>query len=233
MSFLKVTDPSKRDFIVEQFLKSKKNIKQKFLAERLGDIGLQRKLTKMFKQIVNSQSTISKEQKALLSTIIENSAEPSFALKALPASISASLKAIKLPQYPSIEAYEEDSVSDIKTLELGDIATKFLQQYVSDKRTVDTTISLPVELANIKAIVNMKNDDNECFKWCITRALNPTNNHDERITNELIEQSEKHDWGDIEFPVAADASVITKFERKNVNVNINVFGYGNQIIFPI
>src|SRR6218665_1455070 len=142
MSFLKITDPSKRDFIVEEFLKSKKNIKQNFLSERLGDIGLQRELTKMYKPIVDSQSTISKEQKALLSTIKENSAETSNALKALPASISASLKAIKLPQYPSIEAYEEDPVSDIKTLELGDIATKYLQQYASDIRTVDTTFGI-------------------------------------------------------------------------------------------
>jgi len=42
-------------------------------------------------------------------------------------------------------------------------------------------ISLPVELANKKAIINMKNDDNKCFKWCITRALNLTNNHDEKL----------------------------------------------------
>src|SRR6218665_1638257 len=138
MSFLKITDPSKRDFIVEEFLKSKKNIKQNFLSERLGDIGLQRELTKMYKPIVDSQSTILKEQKALLSTIKENSAATSNALKALPASISASLKTIKLPQYPSIEAYEEDPVSDIKTLELGD----YLHQYASDTRPVDTTFGI-------------------------------------------------------------------------------------------
>lgn len=142
MSFLKITDPSKRDFIVEEFLKSKKNIKQNFLSERLGDIGLQRELTKMYKPIVDSQSTISKEQKALLSTIKENSAETTNALKALPASISASLKTLPFKQYPSIEAYEEDPVSDVKTLELGEIATKYLQQYASDKRTVDTTFGI-------------------------------------------------------------------------------------------
>src|SRR6218665_2455122 len=96
----------------------------------------------MHKPIVDSQSTISKEQKALLSNIKENSAETSKALKALPASISASLKAIQLPQHPSIEAYEEYPVSDIKTLELGDIATKYLQQYASDIRTVDTTVGI-------------------------------------------------------------------------------------------
>src|SRR6218665_1506842 len=142
MSFLKITDPSKRDFIVEEFLKSKKNIKQNFLSERLGDIGLQRELTKTYKPIVDSQSTISKEQKALLSTIKENSAETFNALKALPASIMASLKTLAFKQYPSIEAYEEDPVSDLKTLELGEIATKYLHQYASDKRTVDTTFGI-------------------------------------------------------------------------------------------
>src|SRR6218665_4006940 len=96
----------------------------------------------MYKPIVDSQSTISKEQKALLSTIKQNSAETSNALKALPASITASLKTLPFKQYPSIEAYEEDSVSDLKTLELGEIATKYLQQYASDKRTVDTTFAI-------------------------------------------------------------------------------------------
>src|SRR6218665_1557375 len=129
MSFLKTTNPSKRDFIVEEFLRSKKNIKQHSLLERLGDIGLQRELTKMYKPIVVSQSTIPKKQKTFLSNVKENSAETSNALKVLPASISASLKDIQLTQYPSIESYEEDPVSDIKTLELGDISTKYLQQY--------------------------------------------------------------------------------------------------------
>ena len=107
MSFLEITNPSKRDFIVEELLKSKRSIKQNFLSERLGYIGLQRELTKMYKPIVDSQSIISKEQKALLSTIKQNSAETSNALKSLPASISASLKSLPFKQYPSIEAYED------------------------------------------------------------------------------------------------------------------------------
>src|SRR6218665_1890592 len=142
MSLLKIPEPSKRDFIVEEFLKSKKNIKQNFLSERLGDTGLQRELTKMYKPIVDSQSTISKEQNSLFSTIKENSAETSNAIKALPASISASLKTLPFKEYPSIEAYEEDPVSDLKTLELGEIATKYLQQYASNKRTVGTTFGI-------------------------------------------------------------------------------------------
>jgi len=139
MSFLKINDPSKRDALVEQFLKTKNNVRQNFLSEKLGDIGIQRELTKLYKPIVDSQSAISKEQSPLLSSIKENSTVTANALKALPT--SSSLKSIEFPQYPSIEAYE-DPVEDVRTLQLGDIATKYLHQYASDKRSVDTTFGI-------------------------------------------------------------------------------------------
>ena len=37
MSFLKITDPTMRDFIVNEFLKTRQTIQQNFLSERLGD----------------------------------------------------------------------------------------------------------------------------------------------------------------------------------------------------
>ena len=37
-------------------------------------------------------------------------------------------------------------------------------------------IELPEVLKNKHAIINMKNQDEECFKWCVLRALNPKNN---------------------------------------------------------
>src|ERR1043165_9485391 len=92
-------------------------------------------------------------------------------------------------------------------------------------------IPLPEYLANKKAIINLKNDDCECFKWCVTRALNPVEEHSERITRDLIKQSEKLDWSGTEFPVAADANVINKFERRN-NISVNVFGYEKDV-YPL
>ena len=47
-------------------------------------------------------------------------------------------------------------------------------------------IPLPQYLASKKGIINMKNEDEQCFKWCITRALNPVARDSERITKELI-----------------------------------------------
>ena len=37
MSFLKITDPKKRDFIVNEFLKTMQNIQQIFLYEHVAD----------------------------------------------------------------------------------------------------------------------------------------------------------------------------------------------------
>ena len=34
-------------------------------------------------------------------------------------------------------------------------------------------VPLPKFLASKKALIKMKNIDNQCFKWCIARALNP------------------------------------------------------------
>ena len=41
----------------------------------------------------------------------------------------------------------------------------------------ETYIPLPKELADKKAIINMKNKDNKCFLWCVLRALNPKENN--------------------------------------------------------
>ena len=49
----------------------------------------------------------------------------------------------------------------------------------------ETWIPLPKELAYKKAIINVKNKDNKCFLWCVLRALNPKDDHAERVDKEL------------------------------------------------
>ena len=49
-------------------------------------------------------------------------------------------------------------------------------------------LPLPAFLAAKKAIVNLKNEDDKCFKWAITRALNPV----EKNLNVLMANFEKH-----------------------------------------
>jgi len=92
-------------------------------------------------------------------------------------------------------------------------------------------IPLPACLANKKPVINMENKDDQCFKWSITRALNPVERDSDRITKILKVQSKN--WSGIQFPVANDANVISKFEKNN-NVKINLFGYENDVcIYPM
>ena len=40
-----------------------------------------------------------------------------------------------------------------------------------------------IALKKKKAIINMKNEDDKCFKWLVTRALNPISKNPERGCN--------------------------------------------------
>ena len=55
-------------------------------------------------------------------------------------------------------------------------------------------IPLPAFLAAKKAIVNAKNEDDECSKWVITRALNPVDKYSERLDKKLREISKVLNW---------------------------------------
>ena len=55
-------------------------------------------------------------------------------------------------------------------------------------------IPLPAFLAAKKAIINRRNWDDECFKWAITRALNPVEKYSERIDKKLRERSKTLNW---------------------------------------
>jgi hypothetical protein len=59
---------------------------------------------------------------------------------------------------------------------------------------------LPESIKRKKAIINMKNNDDKCFKWAVTRALNPIEHNPERISKTLTEQSKELNWKEIEFP---------------------------------
>ena len=82
-------------------------------------------------------------------------------------------------------------------------------------------IKLPPHLAKKKAITNMKNEDDECFKWCVTRALNPVQNHAEHVTKVFREQAKKLVWDGIKFPM--ELKNIHRFETLNPSLAVNVY----------
>ena len=92
-------------------------------------------------------------------------------------------------------------------------------------------IDLPTELKNSsKGLVNIKNEDNECFRWCHVRLLSPRDVHPERVTKSDRELAKELNYSGVEFPVSQKH--YKKIETQN-NIGVNVFGYEGKRPFPI
>ena len=90
---------------------------------------------------------------------------------------------------------------------------------------------LPVELQNSrKGLVNLKNEDNECFRWCHIRYLNPQEKDAQRIKKTDRKMVEELNYQGVEFPVATKH--YGKIEAQN-SINVNVFGYEDKQFYPI
>ena len=92
-------------------------------------------------------------------------------------------------------------------------------------------IQLPAELRNsAKGLINLKNENDECFRWCHIRHLNPQEKYPQRIKKSDKAYIEKLDYSEIQFPVTIKQ--INKIEKKN-NIRINVFGYEKRQPYPV
>ena len=64
-------------------------------------------------------------------------------------------------------------------------------------------IELPIELQNsAKGLINVKNKDDECFRWCHIRHLNPQKKDPQRIKKEDKRLIEVLNYEGIDFPVS-------------------------------
>ena len=91
-------------------------------------------------------------------------------------------------------------------------------------------IQLPKELRNSrKGLINIKNNDNECFRWCHLAKVysNQIKSNRERISH-YKKYVNTLNYNGIKFPVSIKQ--IPKIEEQN-NISINVFGYENKNAF--
>ena len=95
-----------------------------------------------------------------------------------------------------------------------------------DPTNAGSYIELPPELKNKKAIINMKNEDDKCFLWSVLRALNPKNEHPERIDKDLKSKVDTLNMQGIRYPV--DFRAIDRFESQNPEISITVLGYNKD-----
>ena len=86
---------------------------------------------------------------------------------------------------------------------------------------------LPKFLQNKKAIVNVQNEDDQCFAYAIASALHPIQhgNHPTRPEN-YVQYFEEEGLLDIEYPV--NPVDIPQLEER-LNISINLFSYFDDI----
>ena len=93
-------------------------------------------------------------------------------------------------------------------------------------------IDLPEALKNKKAIINMQNEDDECFKWSVLRALYPKDNHPERIDKDLKSKQDTLNMNGIRYPV--NFRDIDRFESQNPEISITILGYNkDERVYPL
>ena len=125
MSFLKIADP-KRDFIVNDLLKTRQNIHQNFVSERVDNLCTQYELSKLFKPVTGMRKDLNEGLVSELKPIREG-------MNNLP-------KAITFPQFPSITAYDDDGEEE-EDVFIGDIAEQYLLKFATVSST-DKTFGL-------------------------------------------------------------------------------------------
>ena len=108
-----------------------------------------------------------------------------------------------------------------------------LHTNIWDPIKASSYIDLPKELKNKNAIINMKNEDNnKCFLWCVLRALNPKDNHPERIDKDLKSKENTLNMEGIAYPV--DLKDVNRFEKQNLDISISILGYSKEErIYPL
>ena len=194
MSFLKISDPSKRDTIVKEYLELKKNIRDNLLSERIGELQLQTDLSKFYKPITETQKATTREITEGLKPIKEG-------IEKIPEAI---LTITEEEEEDEEEEYEEDRelVGDIAYYYLNipnrdpdfGITKKGRDHFIGKEHVIikDNNIFLPKfgeefigtdglwELLTSKNPQNFTNEDEDMYEdlMVMTNALHRDNDED-------------------------------------------------------
>ena len=162
MSFLKITDPTKRDYLVQELLNTRKIIKEDSYSSHLGKIKLQERYSKQLKPVTDKlesiPTSIASVLEPTLTSIAESQAANATALAALPSNISDAI----WPQLPTSEFATPPAsptplqIEDIATpssslevpqssIEFGKIAGKYMNSVLTGKNITDTTFGIHAE----------------------------------------------------------------------------------------
>ena len=92
-------------------------------------------------------------------------------------------------------------------------------------------IELSTEIRNPKkGLINIKNNNAECFRWCHIRHFDLQEKDPQRIKKEDKKMINELNYDGIDFPLSQKHNI--KVEKQN-SIRINVFGYEGGQPFPI
>ena len=190
MSFIKVTDPRKREALIKDFIETRKRIKDNFVAKKVGEIEYQRGLTKLFKPVTETQKATAKEiteaQKTATKEITD--AQKAFLEKftSEPLPIEEDLE--KPPAILASEPIKEQIIN------IGPIASNALENFVS-KKGMDKTFGIKKKEGKLHIgdkLLNFEDDDiiidGEVFEgtpglWELITLQEPINYTNEDLKN--------------------------------------------------
>ena len=129
MSFLKISDPAKRDAIVKEYLELKKNIRDNLLSERTGQLQLQTDLSKFYRPITETQKATATEITEGLKPIREG-------IEKLPQAITFP------PTQPIGEATKEEEEPEEEEEEEEDESVGEIARHYLNKQYRDTTFGI-------------------------------------------------------------------------------------------
>ena len=154
MSFIKVTDPRKREELIRDFIETRKRIKDNFVARKVGESEYQTGLTKLFKPVTETQKATAKEitdaQKATAEKITSELLPIKKSIEGLP-------EAISFPTFPALELSKEELIK------IGPIVRKYIQSNLGRTTTragiysEDDNLKIgyrPVKIENDDIIIN-------------------------------------------------------------------------------
>ena len=127
MSFLKISDPTKRVAMVKEYLNLKQNIRDNLLSERTGEQQLQTDLSKCFKPITETQKATAREITEELKPIKEG-------IENLPI-------IIMFPAYPSIRASSEPLEEETDRQYIAKVVENALRKFAT-KGEADRTFGI-------------------------------------------------------------------------------------------
>ena len=93
-----------------------------------------------------------------------------------------------------------------------------------------TYFPLPKKLEVKKAIINVQNNDNECFKWAVTSAVFQRKKNGHRLDAEMRRNAALLDWSGIDSPTTLQQ--ISRFEKQNP-YSINVYRWTGTSVHPL